>query len=113
MRVWYKGYWCDSSWELAFIIYHLDHNISFKRNKQGFKYTFEEQTYQYYPDFIYEDGTYIEIKGRKKFEDLDKKNKAKINQFNKSLAVFFEKDMENIIYYCKKFYGRDFIKLYK
>ena len=27
----YKGYWCDSSWELAFVIYHLEHDIKFKK----------------------------------------------------------------------------------
>ena len=30
---WYKGYWCDSSWELALVIYNLEHNIKFERNK--------------------------------------------------------------------------------
>jgi len=24
---WYKGFWCDSSYELAYVIYNLDHNI--------------------------------------------------------------------------------------
>ena len=22
---WYKEYWCDSSWELAYVIYNLDY----------------------------------------------------------------------------------------
>lgn len=22
---WYKGFWCDSSWELAFVMYNIDH----------------------------------------------------------------------------------------
>ncbi|MEI7942893.1 MAG: hypothetical protein WCH76_06985 [Candidatus Riflemargulisbacteria bacterium] len=30
---WYKGIWCDSSWELAWVMYHLDHGIPFERNK--------------------------------------------------------------------------------
>lgn len=29
---WYKGFWCDSSWELAFLIYHLEHEIPISRN---------------------------------------------------------------------------------
>ena len=29
---WYKGFFCDSSWELAYVIYCLDHNIDIKRN---------------------------------------------------------------------------------
>lgn len=31
-RGWYKGYYCDSSWELAWVIYNLDHGNQFKRN---------------------------------------------------------------------------------
>ena len=29
---WYKGYWCDSSWELAWVIYSLEHGVEFTRN---------------------------------------------------------------------------------
>lgn len=41
IRGWYKGYWCDSSWELAYVIYNLEHNIHFIRNTKGFNYKFE------------------------------------------------------------------------
>ena len=58
----YKGIWCDSSWELAFVIYHLDHNIPFERNWNKFEYQYEGQTHLYVPDFVYPDGTYIEVK---------------------------------------------------
>ena len=37
----YKGYWCDSSYELAFVIYALDEGIWFERNWYSFPYTFE------------------------------------------------------------------------
>ncbi len=60
---WYKGYWCDSSWELAWVIYNLDHGIKFERCKEKFEYEFEGKKYHYYPDFKLEDGTYVEIKG--------------------------------------------------
>ena len=59
---WYKNYWCDSSWELAWVIYNLDHNIKFKRFKGYFLYTFENKSKKYFPDFELEDGTIIEIK---------------------------------------------------
>lgn len=52
---WYKEYWCDSSWELAYVIYNLDHNIKFKRNYQGFTYIFNNKLHKFYPDFILED----------------------------------------------------------
>lgn len=105
---WYKGYWCDSSWELAYVIYNLDHNIKFVRNKEGFEYEFENKKYKYYPDFILEDGTYVEIKGF-----LDKKNKTKIKTFNKRLIIIDKNGIQQYINYAIKKYGKDFIKLYK
>ena len=48
---WYNGYWCDSSWELAWVIYNLEHNINFKRNDEKFKYVFNEKIMNYLPDF--------------------------------------------------------------
>lgn len=61
----YKGIKCDSTYELAFVIYCLDHNIKIERNQRSFKYQFEGNYYNYYPDFYLEDtDEYIEIKGR-------------------------------------------------
>jgi hypothetical protein len=31
---WYKGFFCDSSYELAYLIYCLDHQINIKRNTE-------------------------------------------------------------------------------
>ena len=59
IRLWkhsqYKGYWCDSSWELAYVIYNLAQNIKFKRNYPGFTYIFNNKLRKFYPDFILED----------------------------------------------------------
>jgi len=60
---WYKGYFCDSTWELAWVIYALDHNIKFERNKVGYSYTYKGKTHLYFPDFLLEDGSLVEIKG--------------------------------------------------
>jgi len=103
---WYKGYWCDSSWELAYVIYNLDHNIEFERNKKGFEYIFEDKTYKFYPDFLI-GNEYIEIKGW-----MDEKNKSKISQFGGKLKVLFRKDLKEIFRYVEMTYGKDFIKLY-
>ena len=43
----YKGYWCDSSWELAWVIYQLDHNIKIKRNWEKFEYEYNNIKYFY------------------------------------------------------------------
>lgn len=106
---WYKGIWCDSSWELAWVIYNLEHNIPFERNWEKFEYEFEGKTHYYLPDFKMEDGLFIEVKGY-----MDKKNKAKITNFEKPLKVILGKK-ENKIYidYAKEKYGNDFIKLYE
>ena len=105
---WYKGYWCDSSWELAFVIYNLDHDIKFVRNKEGFEYEFVNKKYKYYPDFILEDGTYIEIKAI-----LNKKNKVKVESFNKKLIIIDKKGMQQYIDYVVEKYGKNFIELYE
>lgn len=105
---WYKGYWCDSSWELAWVVYQLEHNISFKRNQQGFEYEFERIVHKYYPDFKMEDGSYVEVKGW-----LDEQNKVKIAQFKGSLTVIGKKEIKPYLYYVISKYGKDFIKLYK
>lgn len=104
---WYKGYWCDSSWELAYVIYNLEHNIKFERNKQGFEYEFENKKYKYYPDFILEDGTYVEIKGY-----IDKKNEIKIKSFDKKLIIIDKESIKQYVNYVVEKYGKDYIKLY-
>ena len=103
---WYKGYWCDSSWELAYVIYNLEHNIQFKRNTEKFKYVFENNDRNYIPDFI-EDSKYVEIKGynSNQFE-------AKKKYFKKKLVILDKKGIEKYINYVVSKYGKDFIKLY-
>jgi hypothetical protein len=103
---WYKGYWCDSSWELAYVIYNIENNIEFERNKEGFEYIFENQKLKYYPDFKKGDQ-YIEIKGW-----MDEKNKAKIEQFKGDLKILFRSDLKEIFNYVESKYGKDFVKLY-
>lgn len=104
---WYKGYWCDSSWELAWVIYNLEHNISFSRNTKGFEYTFNNKIFKYYPDFIIND-IYYEIKGY-----INDKTEAKIKSFPYKLVVLYKNDMKKYLDYVKEKYGKDFIKLYE
>lgn len=104
----YKGYWCDSSWELAFVIYNLDHNIKFERNLQDFKYIHNGIERKYYPDFITENKSYLEIKGYFRETDL-----LKIEQFPYKLEVLDKIKMKPILKYVKSKYGKNFIKLYE
>jgi hypothetical protein len=109
---WYKGFWCDSSWELAWVIYNLEHNINFERNYNGFQYQYKGQERKYYPDFFMGE-TYYEIKGRRSFEDLDEENKEKVSQFNKNLVILYAKDMKPYLNYTIERYGKDYIRLYE
>lgn len=103
---WYKGYWCDSSWELAWVIYNLDHGVGFSRNTLGLTYSFEGRTHKFYPDFILPTGAYIEVKGW-----MDNRNRAKIAQFGGVLSVLGKKEMEPTLTYVTAKYGKDFIRL--
>lgn len=104
---WYKSYWCDSTWELAWIIYHLDHDIKFERNKIGFEYFYNNRKCKFYPDFLIK-GIYIEIKGY-----MDDKNLEKIKQFQYPLELIVGKiGIKKYLDYAKNKYGSDLTKLY-
>lgn len=105
---WYQGIYCNSSWELAWVLYSLDHSVYFKRCVDRFPYQFEGKTHHYHPDFILSDGTYIEIKGRD-----SKKWQAKIDQFTLPLRVYYSRDLKPIFSYVNNKYGGDFIRLYE
>lgn len=110
-RGWYKGFWCDSSWELAWVIYNLDHGIHFIRNTKGFPYVFEGSTHYYHPDFLLDDGTYVEIKGW-----YDAKTLTKHESFRESghlLIVLDKNNIGEILSYVEEKYGKDFIRLYE
>ena len=102
----YKGFYCESSWELAFVIYHLDHNIPFKRCELELEYEYEGETHKYNPDFVI-DNKIIEIKGY-----ADKKAKAKAAKYP-DIIVLDENKIKPYIDYAKKTYGRDFTYLYE
>ena len=60
----YEGFVYQSSWELAWIIYHIDKKIPFRRCEEFFYYEYDGKTRKYIPDFyLIKDQTYIEIKG--------------------------------------------------
>lgn len=104
---WYKGIFCGSTWELAFLIYHLDNNLPIKRCTETFSYIFEGRKRSYLPDFIVGD-TYIEIKGYHTDQSM-----TKIEQFPHKISVYAKDEMEHIFDYVKDKYGNNFIELYE
>lgn len=106
---WYKGYYCDSTWELAYVIYNLEHGISFSRNTKSFDYVFNGENKKYYPDFLLETGEYVEVKGY-----YTKQFATKIEQFPKelSLIVYDKIGIKPYLDYVINKYGKDFCSLY-
>lgn len=78
---WYKGIFCDSSWELAYLLYCEFHSIVVERNTKTFEYYYENKKYKYLPDFLVM-GQLVEIKGY-----LSEKNLAKISQCPEKIEV--------------------------
>lgn len=103
----YKGVWCDSSWELAFLIYHLDHNIPIKRFEGYFEYNWEGSIHKYYPDFQVGENIY-ELKGIPSERELEK-----IRQATRKIIMIVEDNMKPYLNYVKEKYGVNFTKLYE
>ena len=103
---WYKGYWCDSSWELAFLYYCLEHNIKIERNHERFEYVFNGKVKGYYPDFKIENN-YVEIKGYKNefFQE-------KCNQFpkDKKLLIIDRTNIKKYLDFTILNNGKEFWK---
>jgi hypothetical protein len=93
---WYQNFYLDSNYELAYLIYCLDHNINIERNKTSFTYLDEtNQERKYYPDFRV-NGKLTEIKGFY-VKDLN----AKINSVTEPIDVLFPKDLTQIFEYVE------------
>lgn len=107
---WYKGYYCNNSYELAWVIYSLDNNVNFKRNTKGFEYiNTNDNISNYYPDFYIENTeTYIEIKRYKEKEFHNKQNR-----FKEKIVVIDNNDIKLILLYVKNKYDKNFIELYE
>lgn len=103
---WCRGFFCDSSWELAFVLYHTDHGSDIKRCKTPRTYEFKGKIKRYFPDFVVNGSTY-EIKGYKT-EQWDAKQKA-----NPDVIPIFETDLKPILNYVVDKYGKDYISMYE
>lgn len=106
---WYRGYHCDSSWELAFVMYHLDHNISIQRNNSKyFEYEYKGSTHKFFPDFIVEE-TFIEIKGIES-EQCD----CKVRDFPEDVPfkILYYPEVKPYLDYAENTYGKEFFYLY-
>lgn len=99
----YKGFYCASTYELAYVIYCLDHNIQIERCKEYFEYEYQGKKHRYYPDFVVNDEI-VEIKGFWNGR-VNAKRDAVLLQ-NKKYKILFPKDMDFIFKYIEERYGK-------
>lgn len=97
----YKGIRFDSTWELAFILYHLDNNLFIKRCEQKRKYIFNGKEKTYIPDFETDEGI-IEIKGIYGPGWLAKQ------QYNPDIKVIYQDGIKFYLEYAIKKYVENF-----
>ena len=106
----YKGVYCASSWELAFLIYNLDLGKNIQRCDLYFSYIIEEEEKTYFPDFTIEDKIY-EVKGRE-LDDVAFKTQAVVDA-GYEIELIRKKEITPIIKFLKEKYGvKDLTELY-
>lgn len=100
----YKNIRCDSSWELAFVVFNIEHNIPIERNTQRFEYFVDGKKHIFVPDFIVNNTEIIEIKGKQD-------NNWKIKQLSyPNVKFIFREDIKKYLDYVITKYGKEFWK---
>ena len=98
---WYKGFFCSSTYELAFIIYCLDKGIPVKKCSYVYDYEYEGKKHKYYPDFIV-NNTIIEIKGFYTEKVRIKTESVK----DRPIVVLYRKDLKEVFDYIEFTYNK-------
>jgi hypothetical protein len=101
----YRGVWCDSSWELAFVIYCLENGKEVQRSNEKRNYEHNNEMKTYLPDFVV-DGELVEIKGYIT-EQWESKQRD-----NPDVKVLSKPEMQPILIWVEEKYGKDFTRLY-
>ena len=98
---WYNGVHCDSSYELVYLIYCLDHNIDIKRCDKIYEYSYKDSKHLYFPDFIINNNTIVEIKGYHN-ELVDIKTNS-VNDMN--YKILYKEDLQKEFEYVYQTYN--------
>jgi hypothetical protein len=97
LKGYYEGFLYQSSWELAWIVFHLDHKIPFRRCTEFFEYEYKGKKSKYYPDFYLEnEQIYVEVKGY-----MCEKTEAKIKSVSSPIIVLMENEMKQFLSYAR------------
>lgn len=98
----YKGIYCGSTYELCWVIYNIDNNISFQR----FPGYIANEQIKYYPDFLLNEKQIVEIKG---YENKDKVQ-AKCDlakQKGYDIKVLYKNDLKPYFEHVRLKYGTE------
>ncbi len=102
---WYSGIYCGSTWELAFVVYCLDHGVNIARCAEAFWYDApDRRKRKYLPDFVV-NGTLTEIKGFIVDRAIFDAKIASVVSAGRRIDVLFKADMEPILAYAKARFG--------
>ena len=110
----YEGEYFDSSWELAFYIYHKDKKSNIIRSHKTIKYTFNGEEHRYFPDFEI-DGKFFEVKSPYLYEQLLVPNtveNAKLNCMKENDAAILT-NCTKYLKYIERHYGKDYFEQFK
>lgn len=114
----------DSSWELIFYIYNVDHNKNVIRNPKKFSFIYNSQEHFYFPDFEV-DGQLYEIKGNQFWKEdgtmcnpydhsQDDLFEAKHQCGLKNNVIFLKKtDLLHMMEYVKSTYTDNYVQLFR
>lgn len=100
---WVRGIWCDSSWEAAFVVWHLDKGIPIKRSVVRYPYVWRGAKRLYQPDFDVNGVTY-EIKGY-----VTEQTEAK-RALTPHVVVLQKEHIIPFLVYAETTYGKEFTK---
>lgn len=125
-KIVYNNVSFDSTWELCFYVYCVDHNIVVSPHpKVALPYTAEDGRIHFYePDFLINNKEYVEIKGNQFFGkdgymfcpyDKTKSERYRhkhVAMLRYNVSIIKTEDIGKYINYILKNYSDDFIKKY-
>lgn len=95
----YKGIWCDSTYELVYLIYNLDNGIDIRRNTLKFPYSHNGKNHEYIPDFRV-NGELVEIKNF-----WTEVVQVKLECVPEKISILYYDELEEMMQFVDKKYG--------
>lgn len=95
----YKGIWCDSTYELVYLIYNLDNGIDIRRNTLKFPYRHNGKNHEYIPDFRV-NGELVEIKNF-----WTEVVQVKLECVPEKISILYYDELEEMMQFVDEKYG--------